>query len=120
MARSGWGGVALVLLLAGAAAGGAPDPTIQLTEYGFVLDRIDVGVGQKVVFKNTTRKEHTVVIPRKRGGELKQDKAPAEFDSGVLRPRRSWEYVCSKEGMYNYYCKEDRTMTGVIVVSAGR
>lgn len=75
-------------------------------------------MGQKVVFKNATRKDPTVVIPRKPAGELKQDKDPAGFDSGVLRPRKSWEYVCSKEGMYNYSCKEDRTMTGMIVVSA--
>jgi plastocyanin len=120
IARLVWASVAGALLVAGVAlAGTVQDRMVQITEKGYTPDRIEVIVGQKVVFQNTTQKDHTVTSS-KPAGESEQDKDKREFDSGIIKPGTSWEYSFSKEGTYVYYCKEDKLMTGTVVVTSAK
>jgi plastocyanin len=120
IAKLAWVSVAAGLLVAGVAvAGSVQDKTVQITEKGYMPDRIEVLVGQKVVFQNATQKDHTVTSS-KPAGESEQDKDKREFDSGVIKPGTSWEHTFSKEGTYSYHCKEDKLMTGTIVVASAK
>ena len=113
-----WGHVAVVVLLAGAAlAGTVPDSTVQITEKGYVPARIEIVVGQKVVFQNVTQKDHSLSSKAPSG---EKDKDKTEFDSGVIKASTSWEHTFSKEGTYTYSCKDDNSMVGTIVVSSAQ
>jgi plastocyanin len=112
--------VAVILLLAGVAlAGAAQDRIVQITDKGYLPARIEVTVGQKVVFQNATQKDHTVTSKAPAEGS-EQDKDKIGFDSGVIKPATSWEHAFSKEGTYSYSCKEDKSMTGTIVVGPAK
>lgn len=112
--------VAVVLLVAGVVfAGAMQDKIVQITEKVYLPARIEVTVGQKVVFQNATQKDHTVTS-KAPAGDTEQDKDRAAFDSGVIKPATSWEHAFSKEGTYVYHCKEDKSMTGTIVVGPAR
>jgi len=113
-----WSHVAVAFLLAGAAlAVAVQDKTIQITEKGYVPATVEVIVGQKVVFQNAIQKDHSVVSKAPAG---EQDKEKPAFDSGVIKPATSWEHSFSKEGTYTYHCKEDKSMTGTIVVISAK
>ena len=115
-----WAHVAAAFLLAGAAlAGTAQDKIVQVTDKGYVPARIEVLVGQKVVFQNVTQKDHTVTS-KGPADATEQDKDKTAFDSGAIKPATSWEHAFSKEGTYLYHCKEDKSMTGTIVVSPSK
>lgn len=106
----------VALLVAGVAVAGAvADHTVKITDKGYSPDKIECKVGEKVVFQNTTQKDHTVTS-KKPDGEP-QDKEKGAFDSGAIKPGASWEHTFSKEGTYAYSCKEDKTMTGTVVVT---
>jgi plastocyanin len=115
-----WGHVAVAFLLAGVALAGAfQDKIVQITDKGYVPATIEVIVGQKVVFQNATQKDHSVAS-KAPAGEREQDKEKPGFDSGVIKPATSWEHAFSKEGTYIYSCKEDKSMTGTIVVGPAK
>lgn len=114
--------VAVALLVAGVAVAGAgvvQDKTVQITDKGFVPDRVEITVGQKVVFQNATQKDHTVTSKQPAEG-LVQDKDKEGFDSGAIKPGTSWEHAFSKPGTFSYYCKEDKSMTGTVVVNPAK
>lgn len=118
IAKLAWVSVAVALLVAGVAGSGTvQDKTVQITEKGFVPGKVEVIVGQRVVFENATSMDHSVAS--KAAGDSDQDKEP-RFDSGVIKPGARWEHIFSKEGTYDYVCKEDATMTGTIVVSSAK
>ncbi|GEM_PF-301488 len=83
---------------------------VKITDKGFAPDRIEVLVGEKVVWQNTTHAEHTVT--GKPTGEPGQDL----LDSGPIKAGASWEYVSKKEGTYPYACQRVPWMTGTVVV----
>jgi plastocyanin len=112
------GHLAVALLVAGVAlAGTVQDSTVQITEKGYIPARVEIVVGQKVVFRNVTQKDHSL-SSKAPAGETDKDKT--EFDSGVIKASTSWEHTFSKEGTYTYFCKEDKSMTGTIVVSSAK
>ena len=115
--------VAVVALAATgmAVAGAVQDTTVQITDKGYVPARVEITVGQKVVFQNTTQKDHTVTskLPAE-VAEQDKDKDKADFDSGVIKPGTSWEHTFTKEGTYVYYCKEEKSMTGTVVVNPAK
>jgi plastocyanin len=121
IAKLAWVSAAVALLVSGVATAGAvQDRIVQITEKGYMPDRIEVIVGQKVVFQNATQKDHTVTSAAKPAYGSEQDKDGTEFDSGVIKPATSWEHTFSKEGTYSYYCKEDKLMTGTIIVNLAK
>jgi plastocyanin len=115
-----WIHLAVVILVAGVAvAGSVQDKIVQITEKGYVPERVEVIVGQKIVFQNATQKDHTVTSKRS-ADESDQNKDKTGFDSGVIKPATSWEHAFTKEGTYSYCCKEDKSMTGTIVVGPAK
>jgi plastocyanin len=113
-----WCHVAVALLVAGVVlAGTVEDCTVQITERGYVPARIEIVVGQKVVFRNATQKDHSV-SSKAPAAETEKDKT--EFDSGVIKAATSWEHSFSKEGTYTCSCKEDKSMTVTIVVNPAK
>jgi plastocyanin len=118
IAKLAWVSLAVAFLVAGVAlAGGVRDHTVAITEKGFVPDRIEINVGHKVVFQNNTLMDHTVTSKPSAEAAQEKDKEKTGFDSGLIKPGTSWEYTFSKEGTFNYYCKEDKAMTGTVVVN---
>lgn len=116
--KQAWVSVAVVLLVTGAAlAGSVMDKIVQITDKGYEPSRIEIVVGQNVVFQNATRRDHTVTS-KNPAGESAQDKDKVGFDSGAIKPGTSWQYAFSKEGTYTFYCKEDKTMVGTIIVTS--
>ena len=115
-------GVALALMVLGAAAGDVADEkTVKITDKGFVPDKIELTVGQKVVWENATLKEHTVTARGKAPGEPGQEeKDKPLFDSGPIKPGANWEHAFTKEGTYEYACRMDKTMAGTIVVKPAK
>lgn len=111
--------VAVALLVVGVAmAGAVQDKTVQITDKGFIPGSVEIEAGQKVVFQNATQKDHTVTS--KLPADPVQDKEKAGFDSGIIKPGASWEHTFSKEGTYTYSCKEDKSMTGTVVVKPAK
>ena len=63
IAKLAWIGLAAAFLVAGVAvATSVEDKTVQITEKGYVPDRIEVAVGQKLIFQNDIRKNHMVTF----------------------------------------------------------
>ena len=119
LAQLAWVSAAIALLVAGVAvAGVVRDHSVSITDKGFVPARVEINVGHKVVFQNATQTDHTVTS--KPSAESEQDKDKTGFDSGIIKPSTSWEYTFQKEGTYTYYCKEDKSMTGTIVVNPAK
>jgi len=110
--------VGAVVIFVAAVALGRDDPntTVHITEKGYISDRIELRVGEKVVFRNISQKGYTVTSKNSVDGSA-QDKHQPPFDSGIIEPATSWEHKFLKEGTYAYYCKEDTSMTGTIVVT---
>jgi plastocyanin len=95
--------------------------TVQISDKGFMPDKAEVTVGQKIVWQNVSLKDHTVTAKSKPAGEPGQDdKDRPMFDSGLIKPGASWSTSFSKEGTYEYACRIDRAMSGTIVVNPAK
>jgi len=93
--------------------------TVHITEKGYISDRIELRVGEKVVFRNISQKGYTVTSKNPVDGSAQNKHQPA-LDSGIIEPATSWEHKFLEEGIYTYYCKEDTSMTGTIVVISAK
>ncbi|HXX95330.1 MAG TPA: plastocyanin/azurin family copper-binding protein [Planctomycetota bacterium] len=110
-------GIALAVAIGAAACDSPDEKTVQITDQGFVPDKIEVTVGQKVVWVNASSKEHTVTARGKAPGAAGlQEKDKPFFDSGPIKPAASWSTSFDKEGTYEYGCTKDKAMTGMVVV----
>ncbi len=120
MTRFAWVVAVVALAATGMAmAVAVQDTTVQITDKGYAPARVEITVGQKVVFQNATQKDHTVTS--KLPAEVaEQGKDKEDFDSGVIKPGTSWEHTFSKEGTFTYYCKEEKSMTGTVVVNPAK
>jgi plastocyanin len=123
IAKISCAGLALAILIIGAAAAlPIEDKTVSITDKGFSPQSVEVVVGQKVVWKNATEKEHTVTAKGKPAGEGQDEKEKDKplFDSGPIKPGTSWEHTFTKEGTYSYYCTMEKNMTGTVVVKSAK
>jgi plastocyanin len=116
--------VSLCLLGLGATAAVTPDEkTVQITDKGFVPDKIEATVGQTVIWQNASTKDHTVTARGKAPGGPEfgqEEKDKPLFDSGPIKPGATWEHTFAKEGTYEYMCRMDKSMTGTIVVKPAK
>ncbi len=113
-------GAAAAFLAAGLAlAGGVQDQTVQITETGYSPALLDVSVGQKVIFHNATPRNHTVTS-KPSADVAERSKDETAFDSGLIQPCGTWEFTFLKAGTFAYYCKEDRSLSGKILVSPSK
>jgi plastocyanin len=76
-------------------------------------DFITVVVGQRITWSNDSKVAHTVTSG-------KYNKAPQgkEFNSFWIMPGKSWSWIPTKPGIYEYFCMPHAIMgmTGTIVV----
>ncbi|MCA9827523.1 MAG: SIR2 family protein [Nitrosopumilus sp.] len=66
--------------------------------------------GQKIVFLNTDTVAHTFTAETAEGGPS------GEFDTGLLMPGNSFEYVPDKAGVIHYFCMVHPWKVGKIIV----
>jgi plastocyanin len=90
----------------------AAERWVGITENGFVPERIEVSVGDPVVWRNLTQKDQTVICKEKPGAEDQES-----FTSGPIEPRTSWRHRFLKEGTYSYFNATDKSMMGTVVVT---
>ena len=113
--RALFAGTAIVALLLGLAAAqpAGEEKKVEIGKKGFTPDRIEVKVGQKVTWTNTTDQDHSVTSNERVPGDAQEKPM---FDSGLIKPGGSWEYSFEKAGNYGYHCSKDKTMSGMVVV----
>ncbi|HEX7123656.1 MAG TPA: cupredoxin family copper-binding protein [Gemmatimonadaceae bacterium] len=96
---------ALALLAACAAGSGAPRThVVEMRGFAFVPERVEVAVGDTVVWINRD------VVPHTATGK------DAEWNSGSIASQQRWSLVPSDTGTFAYICTFHPTMTGTLVV----
>jgi nitrite reductase (NO-forming) len=94
---------------------------IHMTDMAFVPPTVEVGVGQQVVWHNTSSAVHNVVDDASKALDKADVALPFSvkpFDSGYLQPGQSFARVFTQPGIYRYVCTlhEGNGMKGVVVV----
>ncbi|MBI3858581.1 MAG: cupredoxin domain-containing protein [Planctomycetes bacterium] len=114
-------GIAACLLALGpAAAASREEHVVKITDKGFSPDRIEVAVGEKVLWKNLALKEHSVTAGVKPALPGAQGQEKPLFDSGPIEPGGTFEHTFTKEGSYEYRCTMQKGMTGTVIVKPAR
>src|SRR6185436_11430891 len=95
-------GIAVCLGALGASALSprALDNVVMITDKSFSPDNMEIKVGEKVYWKNSSAYEHTVTATVKPGVHEPQEEEKPLFDSGVLKPGDSFEFTFNKPGTY--------------------
>ena len=90
--------------VASPAASQARVHTIAISGFKFLPDTLTVKTGETVEWKNEDAVVHTATA---------EDKT---FDSGNIAPGKSWTFVASKPGTYNYICTNHPNMKATLIV----
>ena len=90
-------------------AQGSGAPGCETTNECFLPFQVEIYSGEPVVWINADSAAHTVTsgLPALHDGL---------FDSGMLMPNQTWEYVFTDSGEYDYHCMLHPWMTGKVVV----
>lgn len=78
----------------------------------FNPDPVRVSVGGTVTWKNSDTAVHTVTS----GKGPKDTQSGKMFDSGLIKPEKTFEYKFANAGTYDYYCTVHPAMVGKIIV----
>jgi plastocyanin len=95
---------------------------VRLTdELRFVPDRVEIQVGQTVVWVNESEKVHTVSTHPEEATREEHASVPAgseHFDSANLGPGQTFKRTFTVPGVYKYYCHphQNMAMLGEVVV----
>ncbi len=73
---------------------------------------IDVKVGEGVTWTNDDSQIHTAT-----SGAAGAEDAGSVFDSGILSPDATFDFVFDKAGTYDYHCTMHPQMVGTVNVS---
>lgn len=84
---------------------GVGKTSVEIVDFNFKPEALQVKVGTKVTFTNKDSFDHTVTA---------KDKS---FDSGNLAKDATFEQTFDKAGTYEYLCNIHNSMTGSVVVS---
>ncbi|OWW21846.1 cupredoxin domain-containing protein [Noviherbaspirillum denitrificans] len=93
------------LFLVASVAAKAAEHTVVIEGMQFAPATLEVRPGDTVIWKNKDPYPHTATAV---GG--------SGFDSGEIKPDRSWKFVAKKAGTFPYECTLHKTMTGKLVV----
>ena len=88
---------------------GAGVPGCETTNECFLPYQVEIYSGEPVVWINADSAAHTITS----GLPAAPD---ALFDSGMIMPNQTWEFVFTDSGEYDYYCMVHPWMTGKVVV----
>jgi copper-containing nitrite reductase len=94
---------------------------VSMSDMGFLPKILEVNVGEKVVWKNTSEVTHNVVADPSKALYRVDVKLPSgvrPFGSGYLQPNQSFGHIFEVPGTYHYVCTlhEGSGMKGVIIV----
>ena len=90
-------------------ATGSSIPGCEITEEGcYIPKKTITSIGGKIVFSNTDNVEHTFTAISSEGTLV--------FDSGIVNPGNSYEWVPIIKGEYPFNCTIHPWMTGTIIV----
>lgn len=78
--------------------------TVVIHNFAFQPTDLTVNVGDAIVWKNTDIVSHTVTA------------ADGSFDSGEIKPGKSWKLVAKKAGTFQYACSPHPNMQGQLTV----
>ena len=95
--------------------------TVNMGDMSFLPATITVGVGERVVWKNTSWAVHNVVDDSSKVSSVTDVALPAgaqPFGSGYLEPGQIYSRVFTVPGIYHYVCTlhEANGMKGVVIV----
>lgn len=106
--------VAGTMLAAAVPMGGASGPAavhlVEMRNFAYVPARLEVAVGDTVVWVNRDVAPHTATA----GG------GAGTWDSGAVNANGEWRLVVERAGEHPYVCAYHPAMTGVLVVRADR
>jgi copper-containing nitrite reductase len=107
-----------------ASVGATRTNQVHMTDMAFVPASIEVDVGQRVVWQNTSRAIHNVVDDATKALDKTDVALPVlaePFASAYLQPGQGFARVFSQPGTYRYVCTlhEGNGMKGIIVVRPG-
>jgi plastocyanin len=107
-----------------ASVGATRTNQVHMTDMAFVPASIEVDVGQRVLWQNTSRAVHNVVDDGTKALDKTDVALPVlaePFASAYLQPGQSFARVFSQPGTYRYVCTlhEGNGMKGIIVVRPG-
>ncbi|HEU5079121.1 MAG TPA: cupredoxin domain-containing protein [Opitutaceae bacterium] len=112
---------ALAMPQLGAAAGAAEDAShaaapsdarlhiVKIQGMAYVPARIEISLGDSVVFENHDIVPHTVTSQK-----------PGEFDSGSIAPGKSWRFTPSSLGAAAFRCTFHPVMEGQLTIASKR
>jgi len=88
---------------------GAGAPGCESTNECFVPYQAEIYSGEPIVWINADSAAHTVTsgLP---------GTPDAVFDSGMIPPNQTWQFVFTDSGEYSYYCMVHPWMTGKVIV----
>ena len=90
----------------------SPNDDCTEVEYGcYTPGTATVDVGGVVIFSNTDNGIHTYT-----SGELTDDDAGSEFDTGMLQQNQSFEHTPENVGEFPYFCQLHPWMQGMLIV----
>lgn len=101
------GAIVLICIAALSAAGAHAAGTthaVSIEGMKFVPERLEVALGDTVVWTNKDFLPHSVTARE------------ARVESGDLAPNKSWRFVARKKGEIPYICRLHPVMKGVLVV----
>ena len=93
------------------AAGAAPatgDVSVDIVDFAFSPDPLEIAVGTKVTWTNKDGFAHTATVSDAAGA--------APFDSKSLAAGASYSYTFDKAGSFAYRCAIHNSMTGTVTV----
>lgn len=79
---------------------------INILNYAFIPDSLEINIGDKVVWTNKDETKHTIT-----------SKEGTELNSRFLGKGERYIHTFKKPGTYNYFCKPHPYMQGKIIVS---
>lgn len=88
----------------------AEEVEVNMTDFTFQPQRIEVEPGTTVTWVNNDAFAHTVTAGTR-------DNPTDEFSSGEIEPRDSFSYTFDEPGTYEYFCTIHEGMSGTIVVA---
>mgnify|MGYP000253433243 FL=1 len=83
--------------------------TVDIANFAFVQDEIEISVGDTIEWVNGDATRHTVTSGT-------DDTADGTFDSGDVAAGDAYRFTLTETGEFAYFCDIHPTMTGLIVV----
>jgi len=96
-----------------AGAGSSASAACVSTNNCFSPSPLSVSLGTTVTWKNTDTVSHTVT-----SGKVSDNDAGSLFDSGLVKPTKTFQFTFANAGTFNYFCTVPPWMVGQVIVGA--